>query len=197
MPAQFDYAADVLVGDSEPPVRRLRLIDEQFDGAVSHRVVRRSACLGYRQRAEPEHPLALDLQRDLAGDEQPHAWRTRHDGVGQPRHLIDQMLRDAHTLKGSSRMVGLIEISDIAHRLEDIMVKIRDGVMAFTPDMSDFFFEALDTIVFLAENARIPVDDRCWSNPDLGRNERTPCIHRRHGGHSRTEKAHMPKRLLH
>ncbi len=43
------------------------------------------------------------------------------------RELIDQMLRDAHTLKGSSRMVGLIEISDIAHRLEDIMVQVRDG----------------------------------------------------------------------
>ena len=39
------------------------------------------------------------------------------------RELIDQMLRDAHTLKGSSRMVGLIEISDVAHWLEDIMVR--------------------------------------------------------------------------
>jgi two-component system chemotaxis sensor kinase CheA len=69
------------------------------------------------------------------------------------RELIDQMLRDAHTLKGSSRMVGLIEISDVAHRLEDIMVKVRDGDMAYVPEMSDAFFEALDTIVFLSDNA--------------------------------------------
>lgn len=68
------------------------------------------------------------------------------------RELIDQMLRDAHTLKGSSRMVGLIEISDVAHRLEDIMVKVRDGEMAYTPQMSDHFFEALDAIVYLADN---------------------------------------------
>jgi len=33
------------------------------------------------------------------------------------RELIDQMMRDAHTIKGSSRMVGLIEISDVAHWL--------------------------------------------------------------------------------
>jgi two-component system, chemotaxis family, sensor kinase CheA len=72
------------------------------------------------------------------------------------RPLIEQMLRDAHTLKGSSRMVGLIEISDVAHRLEDIMVKVRDGQLAYTPDMSDFFFEALDMIVFLSENAGKP-----------------------------------------
>ncbi len=69
------------------------------------------------------------------------------------RELIDQMLRDAHTLKGSSRMVGLIEISDVAHRLEDIMVKVRDGLMTYVPEMSDAFFEALDTIVFLSDNA--------------------------------------------
>jgi len=75
------------------------------------------------------------------------------EGDPDNAELIDKMLRDAHTLKGSSRMVGLIEISDIAHRLEDIMVKMRDAELAYTPEMSDSFFEALDTIVFLAENA--------------------------------------------
>jgi two-component system chemotaxis sensor kinase CheA len=69
------------------------------------------------------------------------------------RPLIDQWLRDAHTLKGSSRMVGLMEISDIAHRMEDVMVKVRDGEMAYNADMTDAFFEALDMVVFLAENA--------------------------------------------
>ncbi|MDA3936187.1 MAG: Hpt domain-containing protein, partial [Actinomycetota bacterium] len=67
--------------------------------------------------------------------------------------LIDQMLRDAHTLKGSSRMVGLIEISDVAHRLEDVMVKVRDGQMKYAPSMSDYFFEALDAIVYLTDSA--------------------------------------------
>jgi two-component system chemotaxis sensor kinase CheA len=75
------------------------------------------------------------------------------------RELIDQMLRDAHTLKGSSRMVGLIEISDVAHKLEDIMVKVRDGQMVYRPEMSDFFFEALDMLVFLSENAGKPLPD--------------------------------------
>ncbi len=68
------------------------------------------------------------------------------------RELIDQMLRDAHTLKGSSRMVGLLDISDVAHRLEDIMVKIRDRELPYTTEMSDYFFEALDAIVYLADN---------------------------------------------
>jgi len=75
------------------------------------------------------------------------------------RELIDQMLRDAHTLKGSSRMVGLIEISDVAHRLEDIMVLVRDGQIQYTPAMSDSFFEALDAIVYLADNSGVNEGD--------------------------------------
>ena len=76
------------------------------------------------------------------------------------RELIDQMLRDAHTLKGSSRMVGLIPIADVAHQLEDIMVKVREREVAYTPDMTDTFFEALDAIVYLTDNSGVNVDDR-------------------------------------
>ena len=61
---------------------------------------------------------------------------TLEERSGRTGDLIDQMLRDAHTLKGSSRMVGLIEISDVAHRLEDIMVKVRDGRDVIRPEMS-------------------------------------------------------------
>ncbi|MFU8891580.1 MAG: response regulator [Anaerosomatales bacterium] len=67
--------------------------------------------------------------------------------------LIDKMLRDAHTLKGSSRMVGLVEISDIAHRLEDVMVALRDGTIEHSLAISDHFFDALDTVVHLTEIA--------------------------------------------
>ncbi|MBE0416548.1 MAG: hybrid sensor histidine kinase/response regulator [Coriobacteriia bacterium] len=77
----------------------------------------------------------------------------RLEGDPSDGSLIDKMLRDAHTLKGSSRMVGLVEISDIAHRLEDVMVAVRDGVIAYEPEMSEHFFDALDTMVHLAEIA--------------------------------------------
>ncbi|MDZ4169876.1 MAG: hybrid sensor histidine kinase/response regulator [Coriobacteriia bacterium] len=81
------------------------------------------------------------------------------EGDPENRELIDQMMRDAHTIKGSSRMVGLIEISDVAHWLEDIMVKVRDGDMKYTPQMSDYFFEALDAIVYLADNKGVNEGD--------------------------------------
>ena len=75
------------------------------------------------------------------------------------REILDRMLRDAHTLKGSSRMVGLLEISDIAHRLEDIMVKVASKEMSYTQALSDYFFEALDAILYLADNGGKNADD--------------------------------------
>jgi len=75
------------------------------------------------------------------------------EGDPTNRPLIDRMLRDAHTLKGSSRMVGLLEISDVAHRLEDIMVGLRDGQRPYVPELTDGFFDALDAILYLTEHA--------------------------------------------
>lgn len=80
------------------------------------------------------------------------------EGDPDNRELIDQMMRDAHTIKGSSRMVGLIEISDVAHWLENIMVRVRDKEMPYTPEMSDSFFEALDAIVYLTDNSGVNVE---------------------------------------
>ena len=46
----------------------------------------------------------------------------------------------------------------MGHWLEDIMVRIRDKELAYTAEMSDAFFEALDAIVYLTDNAGVNVD---------------------------------------
>ncbi|MCD6319062.1 MAG: response regulator [Candidatus Desulfofervidaceae bacterium] len=42
------------------------------------------------------------------------------------KSLLGELLREAHTLKGEARMLGLNEISNTAHHLEDFLVEIRD-----------------------------------------------------------------------
>ncbi len=44
-----------------------------------------------------------------------------------PEPPWDELIREAHTLKGSSRMVGLDDIGEKAHRLEDELIKIKKG----------------------------------------------------------------------
>lgn len=66
--------------------------------------------------------------------------------------LIDSLFRDAHTLKGSSAMMGFGIISDVAHRAEDILESARSGQL--TPDrvIINFLFEVLDTIKVLLDD---------------------------------------------
>ena len=41
--------------------------------------------------------------------------------------VLIQLARDAHSLKGSARMLGFESIQKIAHKIEDILGYLRDG----------------------------------------------------------------------
>ena len=38
----------------------------------------------------------------------------------QPDQLVKALFRDAHTVKGSARMLGLDDVVEVAHRSEDL-----------------------------------------------------------------------------
>jgi chemosensory pili system protein ChpA (sensor histidine kinase/response regulator) len=42
--------------------------------------------------------------------------------------IIDEMFRSAHTIKGSAAMVGFVNVSEVAHKLEDILDELRKGL---------------------------------------------------------------------
>ncbi|OGW52059.1 MAG: hypothetical protein A2Z50_02925, partial [Nitrospirae bacterium RBG_19FT_COMBO_42_15] len=66
--------------------------------------------------------------------------------------LIDNLFRDAHTLKGSSAMMGFGIISDVAHRAEDILESARSGQVVPDREIINFLFEVLDTIKILLDD---------------------------------------------
>jgi len=61
-------------------------------------------------------------------------------------NLLTELLRAAHTLKGSSRMLDFLDIDQVAHAVEDILEGIRDGQMEMSAEVGDLFFVALDRI---------------------------------------------------
>ena len=62
------------------------------------------------------------------------------------KELMTEVLRSAHTLKGSSRMLKFMDINQVAHSMEDVLEEIRDGQLAMSPEVGDVFFLALDEI---------------------------------------------------
>jgi two-component system, chemotaxis family, sensor kinase CheA len=63
--------------------------------------------------------------------------------------LIHELLRNAHTLKGSARMVGLEGISAIAHKMEDMLIEIEEGQRCVDSDGIDMLLQGSDAIARL------------------------------------------------
>jgi two-component system chemotaxis sensor kinase CheA len=58
--------------------------------------------------------------------------------------LIAEAMREAHTIKGSALMLGFSDISQIAHKLEDLFVAATKNPALLHPDTFDVVFGALD-----------------------------------------------------
>ncbi len=67
--------------------------------------------------------------------------------------VISELMRFAHTLKGSSKMVGLLKISEIAHKVEDLFLAVKDKKIKAGSHVSDAIFNALDAILYLVNEA--------------------------------------------
>jgi len=60
--------------------------------------------------------------------------------------LIHELLRNAHTLKGSARMLGFEDISVIGHRMEDFLREMEDGERAVDSATIDLLLQGTDAI---------------------------------------------------
>ena len=65
--------------------------------------------------------------------------------------LIKELNREAHTIKGSARVFGYLEIQEIAHKVEDIFDKIAQRKLILSSILTDRIFKALDTIRVVLE----------------------------------------------
>jgi two-component system chemotaxis sensor kinase CheA len=57
---------------------------------------------------------------------------------------IDGIFREAHTMKGAAGMVGMMRVSRLAHRLEDLLVELRAGSRRSSPELTDAMLLVLD-----------------------------------------------------
>jgi len=71
-----------------------------------------------------------------------------------PRNFefMNEVFRSAHTLKGSSGMMGFTDIQELTHRMEDVFDNIRKGLISPSPDLIDVLFECVDALEERIEN---------------------------------------------
>src|SRR3954468_17875104 len=59
---------------------------------------------------------------------------------------INRLFRAMHTIKGSAAQVGLQRISRVAHRAEDLIGRLRDGLLRPSAEIIDICLESVDAL---------------------------------------------------
>ena len=79
--------------------------------------------------------------------------------------LAMHLFRDAHSLKGSARMLGFEDIQNIAHKIEDIISLVRENKLVLTSEITDIISECLEFISFLINKTVAQKEE--YKSPDV------------------------------
>lgn len=73
------------------------------------------------------------------------------EGRDDNSDLIQEIFRAAHTLKGSSAMLGYREMTDLGHAMETLLDKVRKGSLAPSTNVVDALLHSLDKLRLLKD----------------------------------------------
>ncbi|EAW38784.1 chemotaxis protein CheA [Lyngbya sp. PCC 8106] len=71
----------------------------------------------------------------------------------QDLNRLEELLREAHSLKGDAGMLGVKDIATLAHQIENLLGAINQGRVIFSSEVSDCLFQALDALRKLVQEA--------------------------------------------
>jgi two-component system, chemotaxis family, sensor kinase CheA len=69
------------------------------------------------------------------------------------RDQLESFLREAHTLKGDSRMLGVMDVETLIHQMEDQMEAVKRGEREITSELCDRLYQGMDAIRKLVSEA--------------------------------------------
>jgi two-component system chemotaxis sensor kinase CheA len=73
-------------------------------------------------------------------------------------NLLNEIFRAAHTIKGTSGFLGLDKVSELTHKMEDVLNKLRKGELKTNAVIMDALLQAIDTLKLLLEDLRTGKD---------------------------------------
>src|SRR5438128_8703279 len=90
--------------------------------------------------------FAVEAQEHLEAMNR-HLLALEQGALGEARErLIAELSREAHSLKGAARAVNRTEIESLAHALEDLFARMKEGGAGLPPDELQRTYQMLDTI---------------------------------------------------
>lgn len=68
--------------------------------------------------------------------------------------LLNEIFRGAHTIKGTSGFLGFDKVSELTHKMEDVLNKLRKGELRTNAAIMDVLLESIDTLKVLLDDVR-------------------------------------------
>ncbi|MFZ7131517.1 MAG: chemotaxis protein CheW [Eubacteriales bacterium] len=69
--------------------------------------------------------------------------------------IIDEIFRAAHTLKGMAATMGYKTMTELTHRMENVLELFRNGSLPVTSDVVSIIFSCLDQLSEIVEDLRV------------------------------------------
>ena len=118
-----------------------------------------------QRAARPEPEIDPELVEGFLLEAEEHFARIEKHLRGLDRsadrgHALGEIRRSVHTLKGSAGMVGFPEISQLAHRMEDLLDSLVERGQEYSADVHDLLITTYDVLVDLAGVGTGAVENR-------------------------------------
>ena len=65
---------------------------------------------------------------------------------------VNEIFRVAHTIKGMAATMGFNKVTELTHKMEDVLSEFRDGQLKVTQDVVTVLFKCLDTLEQMIKN---------------------------------------------
>ena len=69
-------------------------------------------------------------------------------------HLVNELFRAVHSLKGAAGLFSLQKVVRVAHELESVFLHIKDGKLAVSDKIADVILQSVDCLRDLTDNTR-------------------------------------------
>ncbi len=121
-----------LVSEPEPEANVAAATGSYFDALPVDDEVPDEILEFFQPEAEEHLQVVSDCLLSLEGNSNPDE--------------INKLFRAIHTVKGSAAQVGLKRLGALAHRVEDLIGRLRDGEMEPSPAVVDLCLESVDIL---------------------------------------------------
>ncbi|HOK39652.1 MAG TPA: chemotaxis protein CheA [bacterium] len=81
--------------------------------------------------------------------------------------ILNTLMRIFHSLKGTSGFVGLLNLSELTHNLEDLIVQIKQNKIELSEEIIDEIIKGIDFIKAIKSRASLIIEENILLEPEI------------------------------